>query len=179
MEGPVRPPAIVPTFPSSQSNPATNTEILRQEARQVVSGVAAQPVLVEVIGTPGDGTAMTVHDVDKYEFRYSTGQGTAWVVSQNTRFGIPRRSSQTLANVMLRELPEPFDVAAAIEILRTAGYTASFRRVLFRKLADSSSSEAATYAFELSDKYVIVGATTGAVAEAASQPEPQVLSPLD
>ncbi|MBN1491582.1 MAG: hypothetical protein JXA69_16840 [Phycisphaerae bacterium] len=178
-DGTVRPPSNPLPSPSNGGT-QTPGDPLRPQAESLVRALLPEAILVEVVATASSGSAMTADDVDTFEYRFAADPfdpqgGTAWIEARNGQFQPVAWSSQAMTSVVLAELPDSMSLADAITAMRAAGFDEPFRRVLFRRLSGTFASFEATYAFERTDGFVVIGVVTGAVSETTFQPEPESL----
>lgn len=178
--GPARVPLII--IPETGTGGSSiDSSALRTQAEAIVRLSFSQAILVEVIGTPSNGAATSATQVNNLQFRFAADRtnpsaGTAWVDSTNGQFGPVQSSSQQLTDVTFTELPQANSLEQAVNLMQNAGFTDPFRRVIFRQLPGGVASQA-SYAFDLGNGFVLVGAITGQVTQTASQPEPNRLVP--
>lgn len=179
--GPARIPLIIVPETGTGGGASIDSATLRAQAESIVRTGFNLAMLVEVIGTPGVGSADTAADVTRMEFRFAADRtnpagGTVWISATGGRFGIIQMTSRRLSDTAFVELPTSLTLERAVTLMRDAGFTGAFRRVIFRQLPTGANE--ATYAFQMTNnEYVLVGALTGTVSQAASQPEPDTLVP--
>jgi len=179
--GPARVPLIVIPETGTGGGASIDSATLRAQAESIVRIRFNRAMRGEVIGTPGFGSADTAADVTRMEFRFAADRtnpagGTVWIDATGGRFGNVQTTSRQLSDTTFAELPTSLTLERAVTLMRDAGFTGAFRRVIFRQLP--SGANEATYAFQMTNnEYILVGASTGTVSQAASQPEPDTLVP--
>ena len=143
---------------------------LMSQAEQIVEEDYPDALLIEVIGTPSSGSAEAASDIDTWEFRFvddpgGAFPGTVFLDYANGEFGELEFVPFPLLGTVFERVPRVMSLATAVETMRDAGYTADFTGVALRKPLTFPESPEAYYIFELSDRFVFVGMTTGEVTE--------------